>query len=193
MNITELLTEKEKACLIYKDLKKDEVLFHEDDICEYVGIIMNGKVFIISYLSDGKEIIYNTLEKDQLFGNNLIFSSVPYYKGDIIAQSDSLIALIGKEDLLKILQNNKNFLKEYLKIQSDSSKILNDRIRLLSISSAEERFLYFMHENRNRVSYDSIEQLARQMYLTRETLTRLLRRLESNNSIIRENKVIILK
>ena len=193
MNITELLTEKEKACLIYKDLKKDEVLFHEDDVCEYVGIIMKGRVFIISYLSDGKEIIYNTLEKDQLFGNNLIFSSVPYYKGDIIAQSDSLIALIGKEDLLKILQNNKNFLKEYLKIQSDSSKILNDRIRLLSISSAEERFLYFMHENRNRVSYDSIEQLARQMYLTRETLTRLLRRLESNNSIIRENKVIILK
>ncbi|MBP5279110.1 MAG: Crp/Fnr family transcriptional regulator, partial [Erysipelotrichaceae bacterium] len=146
-----------------------------------------------SYLSDGKEIIYNTPDKDQLFGNNLIFSSVPYYKGDIIAQSDSLIALIGKEDLLKILQNNKNFLKEYLKIQSDSSKILNNRIRLLSISSAEERFLYFMHENRNRVSYDSIEQLARQMYLTRETLTRLLRRLESNNSIIRENKVIILK
>lgn len=193
MNITELLTEKEKACLIYKDLKKDEVLFHEDDVCEYVGIIMKGRVFIISYLSDGKEIIYNTLEKDQLFGNNLIFSSVPYYKGDIIAQSDSLIALIGNEDLLKILQNNKNFLKEYLKIQSDSSKILNDRIRLLSISCAEERFLYFMHENRNRVSYDSIEQLARQMYLTRETLTRLLRRLESNNSIIRENKVIILK
>ena len=193
MNITELLTEKEKACLIYKDLKKDEVLFHENDVCEYVGIIMKGRVFIISYLSDGKEIIYNTLEKDQLFGNNLIFSSVPYYKGDIIAQSDSLIALIGKDDLLKILQNNKNFLKEYLKIQSDSSKILNDRIRLLSISSAEERFLYFMHENRNRVSYDSIEQLARQMYLTRETLTRLLRRLESNNSIIRENKVIILK
>ncbi|MBO7677598.1 MAG: Crp/Fnr family transcriptional regulator [Erysipelotrichaceae bacterium] len=193
MNITELLTEKEKACLIYKDLKKDEVLFHEDDICEYVGIIMKGRVFIISYLSDGKEIIYNTLDKDQLFGNNLIFSSVPYYKGDIIAQSDSQIALIGKEDLLKILQNNKNFLKEYLKIQSDSSKILNDRIRLLSISSAEERFLYFMHENRNRVSYDSIEQLARQMYLARETLTRLLRRLESNNSIIRENKVIILK
>ena len=193
MNITELLTEKEKACLIYKDLKKDEVLFHENDICEYVGIIMKGRVFIISYLSDGKEIIYNTLDKDQLFGNNLIFSSVPYYKGDIIAQSDSQIALIGKEDLLKILQNNKNFLKEYLKIQSDSSKILNDRIRLLSISSAEERFLYFMHENRNRVSYDSIEQLARQMYLARETLTRLLRRLESNNSIIRENKVIILK
>ena len=193
MSIIDLLSKKEKKHLIYRNLEKGAVLFHESDQCRYIGIICKGEVSIISYLDDGKEIIYNTIQQDGIFGNNLIFSSEPYYKGDIIADSDSIIVLISKNDLIDILQNNKEFFKEYLKIQSDSSKALNNRIRLLSIASAEERFRFYMHENRNRVAYDSIEHLARKMYLTRETLARLLSRLEKNSSIIRENKVIILK
>ena len=193
MNIIALLSEEERKHIVFRKLAKDDVLFHEKDICRYIGIVCEGEVSIISYLDDGKEIIYNTLKTDEIFGNNLIFSSDPYYKGDIIAYSDSLIGLIGKEDLLTILEKNRDFLMEYLKIQSDASKALNNRIRLLSLSSAEERFRFYMHENANRISYDSVEHLAKEMYLSRETLARLLSRLESNNSIIRENKVIILK
>ena len=193
MNVIDLLTKEEKRHLIYKKLEKGDVLFHENDTCEHIGIMCEGEVSIISYLDEGKEIIYNTLKTDEIFGNNLIFSSEPYYKGDIIADTDSTVALIRKDDLMNILQKNRNFLKEYLKIQSNSSKALNNRIRLLSIPSAEERFRFYMHENRNRITYDSIERLAKKMYLSRETLARLLSRLENNNSIIRENKVIILK
>ena len=193
MNIIDLLTEEEKSHIIYKRLVKGDVLFHENDICRYIGIMCKGEVSIISYPDKGKEIVYNILKTDEIFGNNLIFSSNPYYKGDIIADCESLIGLLGKQDLIAILQKNSRFLMEYLKIQSDSSKALNNRIRLLSIPSAEERFRFYMHENRNQISYDSIEHLARKMYLSRETLARLLSRLENDNSIIRENKVIILR
>lgn len=193
MNIIDLLSKEEKKHIVYRILSKGDVLFHENDICIYIGIVCKGEVSIISYLDNGKEIVYNTIRTEGIFGNNLLFSSDPYYKGDIIADSDSLIGLISKEDLLTILEKNRDFFTEYLKIQSDSSKALNNRIRLLSIPTAEERFRFYMHENRNRISYDTIEHLARKMYLSREALARLLSRLESNNSIIRENKVIILK
>ncbi len=193
MNIIELLNKKERKKLIYRKLDKGDVLFRENDRCEHIGIMIKGEVLIISYLPDGKRIIYNILKKDGIFGNNLIFSSEPFYKGDIIAECQSEICLINKDDLVIILQDNPDFLKEYLKIQSDSSKALNSRIRLLTISSAEERFRCYMYENRNRITYDSIQQLADRMYMTRETLTRLLSRLKKNNSIIRENKVIILR
>ena len=193
MNIIDLLSKEEKKHIVYRNLSKGDVLFHENDTCRYIGIVCKGEVSIISYLDNGKEIVYNTIRTEVIFGNNLLFSSDPYYKGDIIADSDSVIGLISKEDLLTIFEKNRDFLTEYLKIQSDSSKALNNRIRLLSIPTAEERFRFYMHENRNRISYDTIEHLARKMYLSREALARLLSRLESNNSIIRENKVIILK
>ena len=193
MNIIDLLSTKEKRHISYKSLDKGNVLFHENDECRHIGIVCEGEVSIITYLDDGKEIVYNNLKEGELFGNNLLFSSSPYYKGDIIADRKSLVALINKDNLINLLQNNEAFLSEYLKRQSDFSKTLNNRIKLLSIDSAEERFMFYMHENRNRISYDSISSLARQMFLSRETLSRLLSKLDKNNSIIRENKVIILK
>ena len=93
MNIIDLLEQEEKKRIRYRKLAKDSILFHENDVCRNIGIIIEGEVSIISYLDTGKEIIYNTLKKDEIFGNNLLFSSEPYYKGDVLADCDSLIAL----------------------------------------------------------------------------------------------------
>ena len=115
MNITDLLTENEKQYLLLRKLQKDETLFHEGDRCRQIGIILQGTIAIVSYLPDGEEIIYNRLSEDGIFGNNLLFSSDPCYKGNVIAQSnDTLIALILKEDLIRLLKDNEAFLSEYL-------------------------------------------------------------------------------
>lgn len=190
-NITRLLNEKERSCIVYRSLKKGGVLFHEKDRCGCIGIMMSGEVSIVSYLSDGKEIIYNQLRQNEIFGNNLIFSSRPYYRGDILALQDCLIALIFRDDLIDILRNNQGFLLEYLNIQSDFSKTLNDRIKLLSIDGAEERLYYYLHSNGDQIGYVSVSDLARRLYLKRETLSRLLSRLEKQKNIKRKDKQII--
>ena len=153
---------------------------------------MDGHADIISYLQDGTEIIYNRLQTDDVFGNNLLFSSDPRYKGNIIAKSDCQIALLKKEQLIRLLKNNEAFLKEYLKIQSDQGKKLNSRIRLLSQNSARARFFCYMHDHHDRISYTSINDLAKDLYLSREALSRLLSSLEKEKRIIRERKTIHL-
>ncbi|MBQ9425641.1 MAG: Crp/Fnr family transcriptional regulator [Erysipelotrichaceae bacterium] len=193
MNITDLLTENEKQYLLLRKLQKDETLFHEGDRCRQIGIILKGSVAIVSYLPDGEEIIYNRLSEDGIFGNNLLFSSDPCYKGNVIAQSnDTLIALILKEDLIRLLKDNEAFLSEYLRIQSDQGKQLNSRIRILSTDSAEARFFSYMHDHHDRVTYLSVSDLAKDLYLSREALSRLLSRLEKEKRIIRERKTIHL-
>lgn len=193
MNITDLLTENEKQYLLLRKLQKDETLFHEGDRCRQIGIILKGSVAIVSYLPDGEEIIYNRLSEDGIFGNNLLFSSDPCYKGNVIAQSnDTLIALILKEDLIRLLKDNEAFLSEYLRIQSDQGKQLNSRIRILSTDSAEARFFSYMHDHHDSVTYPSVSDLAKDLYLSREALSRLLSRLEKEKRIIRERKTIHL-
>ena len=81
---------------------------------------------------------------------------------------------------------------EYMKILSDQGKQLNTRIRLLSMSSAEERFFYYMHEHKRRITVSSISDLARDLFLTRETLSRLLSRLSEQKRILRDGKDIRL-
>ena len=190
MNITDLLSNKEKKTLIIKSLKKDDILFYELDLCECIGIILEGSVNITSYLEDGKQIIYNIINKDGIFGNNLLFSSNPYFKGDIQANCDTKIALIYKNNLIKLLQSNEQFLIEYIKHQSNFAKQLNSRIKLLSIDNAEERFYYYLHENNNIINIESVSELARNLNLQRETVSRLLSKLIKENKIIKTKNII---
>ena len=77
-------------------------------------------VSINSYSYNGKEINYSIIEENQLFGHNLLFSSSPFYKGNVIASLDSKIALIYKDDLIYLMQNNNKFLSSYLLILNNS-------------------------------------------------------------------------
>ena len=192
MNIIEKLNSCERKLLRERKLSKGETLFYEDERCDCIGIIVSGSVQIVSYLPDGKQIIYNALKEGEIFGNNLVFSSDPFYKGNIIAAQDTTVALLERDDLLNILEGNKEFMVEYLRIQSNFSKALNSRIRLLSLENAEDRFLYYMHIHKNKITYRSVSDLAGQLYLERETLSRLLSRFVKEKRIIRYDKTITL-
>ncbi|MBQ1380163.1 MAG: Crp/Fnr family transcriptional regulator [Erysipelotrichaceae bacterium] len=192
MNIIALLNEKEKERLIYKELRKGETLFYENDRCGEIGIVKYGKLLITSYPENGNPIIYNRLKEDDMFGNNLLFSSQPFYKGDVIAESDSGIILIKKDVLIGFLEENTDFLLAYLQIQADSGKRLHSRIRLLSIDSAQERFITYLRENGNKITYSSVSDLADDLFIRRETLSRLLSKLIKNKVVIKDGKTVRL-
>ena len=192
MNIIALLNEKEKERLIYKELRKGETLFYENDRCGEIGIVKYGKLLITSYPENGNPIIYNRLKEDDMFGNNLLFSSQPFYKGDVIAESDSGIILIKKDVLIGFLEENTDFLLAYLQIQADSGKRLHSRIRLLSIDSAQERFITYLRENGNTITYSSVSDLADDLFIRRETLSRLLSKLIKNKVVIKDGKTVRL-
>ena len=139
------LKDEEKRMVKIVSLNKEQILFLENEICESVGVVIKGEIEIVSYSFTGKEIIFNTLTSNMVFGNNLIFSSDPRYKGSVVAKTDSKVALINKNQLVALFKNNESFLLEYLKVQSDTGKQLNFQIKLLSLESAEERFLYYLH------------------------------------------------
>ena len=192
LDIIQDLPMEEKALFLIKKLVKDDVLFRENERCHYVGIVMSGSLKIASYLSDGKEIIYNEPRTGSMFGNNLIFSSEPYYKGDIICVNDAEVWLIEKDDLTKLLRKDPVFLEAYLRSQSDFTKDLNDKIKLLAIAGAEERLLYYLNLHHNKINYPSISALARTLFLERETLSRTISRMEACKSILRHDKTIEL-
>lgn len=184
------LSKDENKLIRYENYFKNEIIFHEDTICDVIGIVLEGRVDISSYSFNGDELIYNSLTENMIFGNNLIFSTNPKFKGSVIAKENSNIAFISKTNLIKLLQQNEKFLEEYLKIQSDFGKYLNSQIKLLSYSSAEERFLYYLYINNNQIIYTSVTDLANQLHLKRETLSRLLSSLEKRHLIRRHKNQI---
>ena len=192
MNNILSLFKKYESIAENKAYKKGETIFYENDVCSKIGIVISGEISIKSYFSDGKEVIYNTLSKGQMFGNNLIFSSNPYYRGDVVCEQNAEISFLSKESLIKALRNDEDFLIEYLNEQSDFSKTLNFKIKLLTISSASDRLLYYLTFNKNKITYKSITKLAKELYLTRESLSRTIKKLKENKIIKAHSKTITL-
>ena len=172
---------------------RNQTLFFEGDECKNIGLVISGKVIIVSYLSDGKEVIYNELGKGEMFGNNLIFSSDPFYRGDVVATEESEIVYIEKEELLKALSQNVGLLEMFLNYQSDFSKSLNFKIKLLTLSGAEERLTYYLSVNKGQASYKSVTKLSKELYLSRETLSRTIYKMEKKGLIEIDQKTLRLK
>lgn len=185
-----LLTEKEIAKLKTKNLKKDDVLFREGDFCHYACIVIDGEIIIRTIDDNGNEIIFAKVNKGQIFGNNLIFSKDRKYKGDVIATKDTKVLFIGEKELLNVLQTNTKFLSAYLSEQANITKELNSKIKLSSISSAKERFMFYLKEHNNSIEYTSITSLSKELGLQRETLSRLLSKLKKEKIVIVSNNKI---
>ena len=189
-----VLSKKEHQLVKGYQIAKGNIIFHEGDACESIGVIISGKVDIVSYSFQGREMLINSLKAGEIFGNNLIFSSSPIYKGDVIAKEKAVIAFINKEDLVTLLQNNKEFLELYLQAQSDKAKLLTGRIQLLSFPNAEERLFYYASKNHNIIEYKNVTTLAATIGVQRETLSRLLTSLIERHLIKKEKgKITVLK
>ena len=192
--LLQVLSKKEHKLVNGYQVTKNSVIAHEGDLCENIGIIVSGKVDIISYAFKGKEMLLNSLKAGEIFGNNLIFSSDPVYRGDIVAKEKCVIAFINKENLIYLLQNNQEFLTLYLKVQSDFGKSLNARIQLLSFTNAEERLIYYASKNDNVIVFKNVTTLAHTIGIQRETLSRLLTSLVKRHLIKKEKgKITFLK
>ena len=134
------------------------------------------------------------MKAGEIFGNNLIFSSEPVYRGNVVAKEKAVVAFINKENLLYLLQNNQEFLNLYLQAQSDKAKALTARIQLLSFTNAEERLFYYASKNDGVIIFKNVTTLAATLGVQRETLSRLLTVLVKKHQIKKEKgKITVLK
>jgi CRP-like cAMP-binding protein len=190
--IINYLNKEELKLLRHVSYKKGDVIFNELEACDSIGIILNGVVKISSYSFQGKEINYNVLLKGHMFGNNLIFSNDNYYKGNVICQLDCEIAFLNKENLLYLLTHNRDFLLSYLNIEAELIKKMNSKIKILTFNNADERFLYYLNSNNNKIFLSSISSLAEYLNLSREALSRCINKLIRNKKISKKGNYIIL-
>ena len=174
-----------------KSFPKETVLFHEGEKCQFIGLVKTGLIRILSYSSKGTEIVYNEIKPNDFFGVHLVFGLDNKYKGNVVASIDSEIFLLKKEDFQKLMQDPQ-FFEEFMQLESSFIKSLNHHIKLLSLQSAEERFLFYLQSNGGTITFINVTTLAQSVHLERETLSRLLTQLEKRHLIRRLSHQIIL-
>lgn len=185
-DIFDILSQEELSLWRKVILPKEAILFKEGETCSEVGLVKDGQLVISSYSYGGKEIVYNLIGPGSMFGNNLLYADDKRYKGNVLAKKKTTLYLIRKSSLAKLLAENQRFLELFLSTASNKVKSLNERVRLLSFQTLEERLMFLIHENQGNLHFDSVTSLARELGAERETLSRLISRLEKEKVIKKE-------
>lgn len=188
LDLISVLTSEERNKVQYLEFKKGEIIHFGGSTCTSIDVLINGEVIMSNLDVDGNEQVFNYLRAPQIYGNNLIFASNKIYLGDILANSDVALYRIYESDLLTFISSNRQFLKLYLNVIADKSVELSKRLRVMSIQNVTRRLLLFIdmkcNENNGTYRIKSITNLAKELSLPRETVSRAI------NSLIKEEKII---
>lgn len=179
-----------------KQYNKNEIIFSEGLVCNYIGVVLEGQLLISTITLNDKEEVINIINKNCVFGNNLIFSSSPIFLGNIISQTNSKIAFISRNDLKLIFKDNKEFLYKYMELLSDQILIEKQRNKLLVHKNIRDRLLYYFNneqKKKGQIRIKSIAELARILSLPRPSVSREIYKMVDDNIIVYNNKNIIIK
>lgn len=173
---------------------KNQIIFSEGEKCTKIGIIIEGEITISTITHLEKEETFTIVKKGDIFGNSLIFSSSPYYLGDIIANQKTTICFINKDDLIKELSNDPILLESYINTISDKAIRIKQQNKLLAHKNIRDRILYYFtlqskKQNSTIIKLPSITKLSTELSLPRPSVSRELSKMEDDKLIIRKLKL----
>ena len=169
-----------------KHFKKGEIIFFEGDACKYISIIKKGEISIRTFTFD-KEIEINLLHDNEMFGDSLILSSDPRYLGNVIANKDTTLYLIDKNNWLKLLED-KEILKNYLELVSNKVYKIQSKVKILTQKTIRDKILFYLITEAKRLKTSDIkikskESLALYLNIPRPSLSRELIMLKNEGII----------
>ena len=188
--------------IVIKKFRKGQTILYEEDTNEYMYIIFEGEVKAIQTTEDGKEIILAMHGSGDFFGEISLLDgkTIP---ARVMATKDAITAIISKRDFYSLLGHNKVAIK--------MSQILCSRLReswakvqMLNFNNASQRvkmLLIMLSEKYGNKTDEGIilkiklthQDLAEMSGLTRETVTRVIDKLQKSGEIeVLKNKVIRL-
>ncbi len=178
-----------------KKYKSKDIIFKEGDYCKYLSYILEGEVEISTESYQGSLEVISILKEKETFGQFILFQDKGFYLGEVTAKKPSLIIHITKDELLNILSSDKAFLEAYISSISLESFKIKQQVKLLSHKNALDRVLFYLESIRhnNTCKIESVSSLAKLVNLPRETVSRILSRLEAESYLIKDgNKITFM-
>jgi CRP/FNR family cyclic AMP-dependent transcriptional regulator len=189
--------------IVIKKYRKNEVILHEENTSEYMYIIIDGEAKVVQVTGEGKAIIVTIHRSGDFFGELSLIDGMTI-PATVKATRDSVTAIISKKDFYSLIHDQNKVLDNLLQILSSRLRESWKRIQLLNFNDAAQRIkMLFMMLSETYgkatprgmlLSVKLIHQdIADMTGLTRETVTRVLDRLQKAGEIkILENKFIQL-
>ncbi|TVQ19628.1 MAG: Crp/Fnr family transcriptional regulator [Leptolyngbya sp. DLM2.Bin15] len=177
-----------------------QVILLENDWGSSVYFILDGWVKIRTYNLDGREITLNILGKGELFGEMAPLDEVPR-STDVLTLAETVIGNMPAQDFVKLISSEPQAGIHLAKLMARRLRQVNRRLRLREADSVARvaDILLFLADGQGTVSEQGTEipnlphrELSSLSGLARETVTRVLNKLERKELIKRDRDVLCI-
>ncbi len=163
-------------------------IHHEQDLCDSVGIVLEGVVTMVHHTAKGGAVLLAELEAESLYGDFLVHASTPRYPGDIVVKENAAIVHIDKEDIEELLRSSSAFRDFYMRHIGDKALSFNMQNKLLRQPTLRDKVLFHIEQTRTRTGKPKLEfrskaELARYYNVQRPSLSRELARMKAEGLI----------
>ena len=192
--------EKAVAHLVTRTHPANHVILLENDWGTSVYFILEGWVKIRTYNLDGKEVTLNILGKGELFGEMAALDEAPR-STDVITLAPTVIANMPAQDFVQLIQTEPLAGVRLSQLMARRLRQVNRRLRLRESDSMLRvaDTLLFLAEGQGVQSQTGMQipklphrELSSFSGLTRETVTRVLTKLEKKGLILRNQQLLCI-
>ena len=187
--------EKALTHLVTRSHPANQVILLENDWGGSVYFIVDGWVKIRTYNLEGKEVTLNIIGKGELFGEMAALDEVPR-STDVITLVPTVIGSMPSQDFVTLLHTEPMAGVRLAQLMARRLRQVNRRLRLRE-SDSQSRVadtLLFLAEGQGKILQSGTEipnlphrELSSLSGLARETVTRVLTRLEKKGLIFRNH------
>jgi len=124
--------------------KKGQIMFEEGDDCTNLGIVLSGKIELSTFFISGDVSSLITMGPSSIFGEAVLFSPNDQYPISITSLTKTEVLYIDKASLIELMEEHPKFLENYLELLSKKLLFLNDKFKLLSLSTIRGKIAHVL-------------------------------------------------
>ncbi len=198
--LPEVSVEKAISHIVTRSHPANRVILLENDWGGSVYFILEGWAKIRTYNLDGKEVTLNILGKGEIFGEMAALDEVPR-STDVITLTTTTIGSIPAQDFIQLIHGEPLAGVRLAQLMAKRLRQVNRRLRLRESDSTSRvaDTLLFLAEGQGKLKQQGTEipnlphrELSSLSGLARETVTRVLTKLEKRGLIKRDQDLMYI-
>ncbi len=173
-----------------KSYDKHDFVVMQGERCRSLYILYSGKVQAVMTHPDGKELVVEVLEAPVAMAPILLFGTKDKFPVSIIAMEPVEVLIINKDKFLRWMQEDAQLMQNFLRIISDRSVWLTEKISSFALQSLEMRLAHYLYFHSD--SPESQSDIAKRLGVARPSLSRVVSGLVEKGVILIEKRKIVV-
>ena len=130
-----------------KIYSKNELIVRQGDVCDSLYMLTQGSVKTEMITENGNILGIEIIKAPRPLAPAFLFSDNNHFPVDVTALEEVEIMKIPKEEILRLMMTNPDFMKQFLTHNSNRTQFLTNRLQLLSIKTIKGKIAHFLLEN----------------------------------------------